>query len=106
MDDLIFIDDALDDLSDGQMLIITFRAAKRAGVEVEWSPEGTLAFEEPTEDLADNEEFLEAWEHEACLFVAALTTARMVAEGTLYVSGIALDGQHEYSVVPGAEIED
>lgn len=101
MNKIIMIDDEIDNLSQGQLLVITFRAAKKAGYEVEWTTEGTLNFPNSTEILLSmDENFLKAWNEEACLFVASLMTARLVAEGVLYVDYVDEDGEAHYKAVP------
>lgn len=100
-DDKIMIDDELDALTPGQHLVIMFRACKRAGVWAEWQEGGTL---DVADDLdPDDETFIEAWSHEARLFVATQMTSRLEADGLIYRTGINEHGEIMYAAVPDPE---
>lgn len=101
MSDKIMVDDEVDALSQGQLLVITARAARKLGFEADFTPEGKLKIDEGINIHSD--EFLIAWEHEATLMVATHMTARMVDEGLLYVDGIDVDGNFIYKPVPGVQ---
>jgi hypothetical protein len=103
MDNKIMIDDELDDLSDGQKLVITLRAARSIGLHAQYVGD-VLELDEDALD-PENVEFLKAWEEQACLYVASLMTARMVADGLLYEDGVDAEGFYVYKAVPGAVAE-
>lgn len=103
MSDKIMIDDELDAMSEGQLLVITARAVRKLGYWAEFTPDGTLQIDEDVEYESD--EFFEAWEHEACLMVATQMTAQLVNDRKLYVDGVDEDGNFIFKPVPGA-LED
>ena len=110
MTDKIVVDDEVEALSDGQHLLITFRAARALGYFAEWKPDGGIIiddelFEAIDDDTWRSDEFYEAWCREARKMVATIMTSRLEADGVLYRTGVDEDGEIMYAVVPGAEVD-
>jgi hypothetical protein len=109
MTDKIMIDEELEQMSEGQLLIITARAARKLGRSASFTPEGVLQIDmgdDDEESFLSSDAFYEAWEHEACLMVATVMTARMVGDGLLYEDGVGKDGNILYRPVPGAVADE
>lgn len=107
MTELLDISDFLDDLSDNEKLIITRRALLALDVDFDWigGDEPHIQIGDSFLDLAEDDDFRDEWAWQAKLFIVQQITTDALAEGLLEIDGINEDGEIQYRVRDGVDID-